>query len=306
MSRITHIAAAVYLASQAADAMRIGYANWMFTWGHNGEAAAWDRGKAQYRADAGEAAALNPREAPLRIRYGLALEEAGRAAEAEREFLAAARLSRKYEPRWTLAGFYFRQNKIEPFWFWAGEALQVAYRDPEPLFALAWAVEKDGAAIRRRLPIETRPLIWRAWVLDAARHGRLDEVEAALDRLGGIDPQPIAEALLAGGRVQPLTRFGGHRALDWRPIEQEGVQFVRVAHGFALAFNGQQPEQCDVATRLLPATPAASRTKWPIEGSVRGLAWRSEPFGRDGIRVTLRYVRPPGETRAVGAARVAE
>ena len=285
--------------------MRIGYANWMFTRGHIGEAAAWDRGKAQYRADAGEAVALSPRDATLRIRHGLALEEAGRAAEAEREFLAAARLSRKYEPRWTLAGFYFRQNNFEPFWLWASEALQVAYRDPEPLFALAWALETDGAAIRRRLPIEKRPLIWRAWVLDAARHGRLDEVEAALDRLGAIDPQPIAEALMTGGRVQPLTRFGGHHALDWQPIEQEGVQFVKVAHGFALAFDGKQPEQCDLATRLLPAASSA-RTKWPIEGSVRGLTWRSEPFGRDGIRVTLRYARPPGETRAVGAARVAE
>ena len=277
----------------------------MFTQGQSAGAAAWDSGKAQYRVDAGEAAALSPWEAPFRIRYGLTLEEAGLAVEAEREFLAAARLSRKYEPRWSLAGFYFRQNKIEPFWFWAGEALQVAYRDPEALFALAWAMEKDGAAIRRRLPVEKRGPIWQAWVLDAARRGRLDEVEAALDRLGGTDPRPVAEALLAGGRVQALTRFGGHHALDWQPIEQEGVQFVRVAHGFALAFNGKQPEQCDVATRLLPAMPPA-RTQWPIEGSVRGLAWRNEPFGRDGIRVTLSYVRPPGETRAVGAARVAE
>ena len=305
MSRIAHIAAAVYLASQAADAVRIGYANWMFTQGHTAGAAVWDGGKAQYRLDAGQAAALSPWDAPLRIRHGLALEEAGLAAEAEREFLAAASLSRKYEPRWTLAGFYFRQNKIEPFWFWAGEALQVAYRDPEALFALAWAIERDGTAIRRRLPIERRAPIWRAWVLDAARHGRLDEVEATLDRLGGTDPQPIAGALLAGGRVHALTRFSGHHALDWQPIEQQGVQFVGGVHGFTLAFDGKQPEQCDVATRVLPAT-ASPRTMWPIEGSVRGLAWRSEPFGRDGLRVTLRYVRPPGETRAVGAARVAE
>ena len=304
MPRFVQIAAALYFAVQAADAVRLGYAGWLFGQARTSEAAELNPGNATYRSDPAEAAALSPRDATLRVRAGLALEEAGRPVEAESALLAAAGLSRKYEPRWTLAGFYFRQNKTEPFWFWARAALPVAYRDPEALFDLAWTLEDDGPRIRERLQPEASAFTWRAWVLYAARHGHLDELEAALDRVAGIDPQPLAAALLADGRIGALTRFTGHDALDWQPVPQEGVEFARTPNGFELAFKGRQPEQCDVATRLL--APPATRTTWPIAGSVRGLAWRNEPFGAGGVRVTLRYERPAGETRAAGKVRISE
>ena len=305
MPRFIQIALAVYLGSQAVESARLGYSGWQFA-RHNTEAAAEiSPGNAVYHAaaDPARAARLSPRDASLKMRLGLWLEESGRSGEGEQALLEAAKLSRKYEPRWTLAGFYFRQNKTEPFWFWAREAAAVAYRDPEPLFDLAWTLEPDGAAIRSRLALDARPAIWRAWVLHAARRGHFDELAAILDRVSGIDPQPIADALLAGGRVQALTRLNGHRAFDWQAIPQEGVRFEN-GQGFTLPFDGRQPAECDVATRILPAPLA--QTAWPIEGAADGLSWRTEPFGRDGARVTLHYRRPVGETRVAGVARVRE
>ena len=303
MRRFLHFALAVYLGSQAVEAARLLFANWLSAHGGHDAASQIDRANASYRLDPVAAAALSPHDAPIRLRLGLALEESGKTAEAEKELLLAASLSRKYEPRWTLAGFYFRQNKIEPFWFWAREALSVAYRDPELLFDLAWSLDNNGGEIRRRLHPEARLITWRAWLLHAARTGRLDAVEAGLDRLDGVDPAPLAHALAAGGRVRALTRFHGHRALDWQAIAQDGVKFEAQGEGFTVTFDGRQPEQCDVATRLMAAP---GRAGWPIDASFNGLSWRREAFGADGVRITLHYQRPAGETRAAGKARIGE
>lgn len=311
MTRLIPIAVALYLCLQAADALRLGYANWLAP----RDAAAATRLAPQnvaYRLAAAlaeedpqpgikAAARLSPRDASLRIRLGLAAEQAGDPRAAERSFLEAARLSRKYEPRWTLAGFYFRQNRTDDFWRWAREAVKMSYRDPQPLFDLAWEAGKDGAVIRNKLEVEARPEMWRAWVRHAAATGRLDEVEAVLDR---VTPEPaVIEALLAGKRIKALARLGGHHALDWRAIPQDGIVFHPQpdGRGFSLTFDGRQPEQCDVAARI-----SLERRDWPISGTVRGLSWHSEPFGREGQWVTLRYRRPAGETRAVGTAQVAE
>jgi hypothetical protein len=304
VKRFIPVAAALFFAGNAVDALRFGYADWLFRQGRLEEAVETNPGNALYHSDPAEAARRSPHDARLRMKLGLALEEEGHIVAAEKALLEAAELSRQYEPRWTLAGFYYRLNRTDAFWFWAREALKVAYDDPDPLFDLAWSLDPNGALLRQRLQPEARPANWKAWVLYAARHGRLDEVEAVLDRVTGIDPEPIAQALVAGGRVRALTRFSGHHALDWQPVPQEGVAFTRGAEGgFQLNFTGSQPEQCDVATRLL-ADPAA-RTAWPIEGGINGLRWRQEPFGDGGIRVFLRYERPAGETRAVGKVRVA-
>lgn len=311
MTRLIPIAVALYLGLQAADALRLGYANWLAA-RDPGAAAAIAPQNAAYRLAAalGEedpqpgiraAIRLSPRDASLRIRLGLAAEQAGDPRAAERALLEAARLSRKYEPRWTLAGFYFRQNKIDDFWRWGREAVKMSYRDPQPLFDLAWEAEKDGAAIRQKLGVEARPDTWRAWVRHAAATGRLDEVEAVLDR--GTPEAAVVEALLAGKRIKALARLGGHHALDWRAVPQEGVVFAPSpdGRGFSVAFDGRQPEQCDVAARI-----SLTRRDWPITGNVRGLTWRSEPFGAEGQWVTLHYARPAGETRAVGTVKVSE
>ncbi|MCC6536893.1 MAG: hypothetical protein IT162_05050 [Bryobacterales bacterium] len=255
---------------------------------------------------AAAAVAASPHDAPRRIRYGLELEEAGRAAAAERELLAAARLSRKYEPRWTLAGFYFRQNNAPAFWQWAREAASVAYRDPEPLFDLAAAWEPARpAAVRERLGIdESLPVLWRAWVYHTARRGWLDEVEAILGRARGLDPAPVADALLAGGRIGALARWPGHRLLDWRFTGVDGVQFSGDGtRGFTVGLSGRQPDPCDLAMRLFADEPRPQ--DWQMNGvNTRGLSWHAARHGADGWSLTLRYARPPGEVRMAGNVQV--
>ncbi len=253
-----------------------------------------------------DAVAASPHDAPLRIRHGLELEESGRVAEAERELLAAARLSRKYEPRWTLAGFYFRQNNADDFWRWAREAVAVAYRDPEPLFDLAWTWEQPRpAVVRERLGVdESRPVLWRAWVYHAARRGWFDEVEAVLDRTRGLDPAPIAEALLGAGRIGALSRLPGHRLFDWQFTGVDGVQFSGDGtRGFTLELSGRQPDPCELATRVFAEEPQPS--EWRIAGAnTAGLSWHVARHGADGWKLTLRYARPAGQIRAAGTVRV--
>lgn len=253
-----------------------------------------------------EAVAASPYDAPLRIRYGLELEEAGRTADAERELLAAARLSRKYEPRWTLAGYYFRQNNAAAFWQWAREAAAVAYRDPEPLYDLAVTWDPaHPAAVRERLGVdERRPVLWRAWMYHAARRGWLDEVEAILDRTRGLDPAPIADALLAGGRIGALARLPGHRLFDWRFSGVDGVLFTGDGQrGFTLELSGRQPDPCDLATRVFAEEPRPS--EWRIDGAhTQGLTWHTARHGGDGWLMTLRYARPPGEVRMAGDVQI--
>jgi tetratricopeptide (TPR) repeat protein len=101
------------------------------------------------------AANLSPLSSAPRIRLGLAAEIRGDFDSAERWLLDAAHVDRQFEPRWTLANFYFRRQSpegvsnenpdsgshhIKPFWKWMREALDVSYGDRRPAFDLCWRV----------------------------------------------------------------------------------------------------------------------------------------------------------------------
>jgi len=96
------------------------------------------------------AAQLNPLEPVVRIRLGLEAEGRGDYASAERELLSAATVSRLYEPRWTLANFYFRRGNSEAFWIWARRALELAPREPDALFGLCSDFSSDPIEIMER------------------------------------------------------------------------------------------------------------------------------------------------------------
>ena len=88
---------------------------------------------------------LNPRLAAPRIRLGLAAELRGDGAEAERWLLEAAAVDRQFETRWTLANFYFRQDR-DAFWTWMQSALEISYGDRKPLFELCWRKSSNPRA----------------------------------------------------------------------------------------------------------------------------------------------------------------
>ena len=89
----------------------------------------------------------NPRLSPAWIAKGLAEERAKTPVVAERDLLQAAFVDHQYLPAWTLANFYFRQNRPAPFWIWARRAAALTYDDFRPLLALAQALEADPRVV---------------------------------------------------------------------------------------------------------------------------------------------------------------
>jgi hypothetical protein len=93
------------------------------------------------------AAALNPVSSSPRLRLGLAAEIRGDYDSAERWLLDAARVDHQFEPRWTLANFYFRRDNVPAFWTSMRAALEVSYGDRRPAFDLCWRMAGDAGSI---------------------------------------------------------------------------------------------------------------------------------------------------------------
>ena len=96
------------------------------------------------------AVASNPRDSSSWMELGLRAERDGDLQKAERCLLEAARVDRQYDPRWTLANFYFRKSDWENFWLWAREAAAMSYGDSAALFRLGWRATQDPALILSR------------------------------------------------------------------------------------------------------------------------------------------------------------
>jgi hypothetical protein len=93
------------------------------------------------------------------IDSGLEHERQGDFAAAERDLLEAARVDRLFQPRWTLAGFYFRRSDINNFWHWTREALAVDGRDSGALFDLCWKLPGGSPNIWINAMPDSKP-VW--------------------------------------------------------------------------------------------------------------------------------------------------
>ena len=93
------------------------------------------------------AARLNPLSSAPRIRLGLAAEAHGDFSGAEKWLLDAARVDHQFEPRWTLANFYFRRERPADFWKWIRAALEVSYGDRRLAFDLCWRMSQNAEEI---------------------------------------------------------------------------------------------------------------------------------------------------------------
>jgi tetratricopeptide (TPR) repeat protein len=251
------------------------------------------------------AARLNPLASEPRIRLGLAAETRGDFAAAEKWLLDAARVDHQYEPRWTLANFYFRQERESDFWKWLHQALAVSYGDRRLAFDLAWRVSQDPAEILTRAipPDHDVGRAYLDYVMDrhrdaagsaalplAAMHDPADlpALEAACDAL--IDAGKTAEAqtlwralghapaaLLANGGFTEEPR--GH-GFDWRPIESAGVRHASLAEtpGHRVSLSGKQAEACDLLLQYVALAPGRRyRLHWDARtvdlASPSGIEW---------------------------------
>ncbi len=249
------------------------------------------------------AAELSPRDDLIWQRLGLQRELEGRIEEAERSLLRAAELSRKYEPRWTLANFYFRQGRRDEFWKWARAGLESGWPDPRPLFDLCRALESNLEEVERKA-VPDNPRMKVLFALYLADQGRLDLVEA---RAAGLEPPGaeldgimahLVDRLLAGYRTQAADHV--RRTLN-RPelFERRGFDWsgpaVRTQAGWRIEWNGDQPETLDVLARIAAVDPGRPyRLRWRSEtrlsspaGALRssGVRWIVQEWTREAAPV---------------------
>jgi tetratricopeptide (TPR) repeat protein len=312
--------------------VRLGYADWLYhrnavddvarvVWLAPGNAAyfAWlaeleeheGRDPAPWLERAAE---LNPRDSAFWIRRGLGAEWHGDMATAERYLLQAARVDHAFDPRWTLANYYFRRRDADRFWHWARKALEMSYGDRSPIFQLCWTLSQDEDVIRAALPDEPRILRSYLDFLLAENH-----LEAALpvtrELLANADESDAAvllaycDKLLAGGRgggaleiwnalcrrkLLPYPALDPERSLsltngkfasipmlrgfDWRVLNTQAVGATRTESppGLKFSLSGQQPEQCELLAQFVPSVPSR---RYRFSSSYRTFAMPS-----DGLR----------------------
>jgi hypothetical protein len=238
------------------------------------------------------AAALDPYDSSLLTLTGLRAEAAHDFPRAERELLQAARVDRLFDPRWTLANFYFRRSDATHFWPWASSALAWAYGDRRPLYDLCWSMTSDAVFLLRNVIPDT-PAVrgdYLAYLLDRNRLDAAEAVAASLDAAPSgadlllsytnrmLEAQRWGAALTVWNRLcqrgivaygaldpahgQSLTngdfRFDPLAAgFDWRLADIDGITSFRSVSppALRLTFSGKQPERCDVLRQSLPVLP---------------------------------------------------
>jgi tetratricopeptide (TPR) repeat protein len=252
------------------------------------------------------AARVNPVASAPRVRLGLAAEARGDFQGAEKWLLDAARVDRQFEPRWTLANFYFRRERSDQFWKWMTDALDVSYGDRRLAFDLCWRMTQDpNEILARALPDKHDVLAaYLYYVLDrhreatgavalklAAWHDPTDAapLEVACDVL--LDSGEVAQArelwkqlghlqagLLANGDF--AAEPSGH-GFDWRPAHPPGVTGIQVPGAYRLVFSGKQPESCELLRQLVVLQVGKSYfLRWEARtrdfGSPTGIEWSAD------------------------------
>jgi hypothetical protein len=252
------------------------------------------------------AAELNPLSSAPRIRLGLDAEVRGDSASAEKWLLDAARIDAQFEPRWTLANYYFRRGKADEFWKWMRQALQVSYGDRRPPFELCWQMSDDADAIfSRAMPGRKEVLAaYLSWLMETHRTEAVTQVamKLAADRDFRALVLSADDALLASGDgagamalwramglAAPAGVFRGNfegaaigEGFDWRWNETAGVTHAdidepRTMH--RISFNGRQPQSCELLRQtLLLQRGERYRLRWEVSlnqmESPTGIEWR--------------------------------
>lgn len=242
---------------------------------------------------------LQPADALLWVRLGLAEESAGRAAEAEKFLLEAAKRSTKHEVKWALANFYFRQANAGEFVRWTKAALENAYGDVRTLFDLCTTLIPDGERVRREILPARRP-VWLQYATHAASKRRWTEAEAAAEWLG--EPQDADErralsdlvgTLIENQRADGARRLWGKLGqtgvplLEWHAATLPGVASGVSANGLRVTLNGDQPEQCELLWKVAVAEGGETALTWRTSKAAPGLVWEVREYS-PGLRLVAR------------------
>jgi hypothetical protein len=273
-------------------------------------------------------AALNPYSSAPRIKLGLAAELRGDAANAEKWLLAAAEVDHQFEPRWTLANYYFRTEKPDQFWTWMFSSLEASYGDRTPAFDLCWRVTADAEEILKRALPDSHE-VTAAYLIYLSQTKRLAALPAVARKLAayhhesdlpllyGVCDQLIdarnpaaLEVWKLAGQSAPSGIFNGdfaspplNHGFDWHVPESAGVTHVNLSApaGHRIALSGQQPESCSLLRQMLALQPdKLYHLRWEARTTgiktPSGLEWRvASPLSRPD---NYCYPLPDGRTRA--------
>ncbi|MGH9559230.1 MAG: hypothetical protein ACRD30_08310 [Bryobacteraceae bacterium] len=254
------------------------------------------------------AAALDPLASEPRIRLGLNAEIRGNFTDAEKWLLDAASIDRQFEPRWTLANFYFRRGNQAEFWRWIRRALEVSHGDRIPAFDLCWRMDPDAREIfSRAIPDLHDPVAaYLEYLLETHRGEQAGPVALKLaayrsdvDRLAILqtcdrliearNPTEAAAVWQAMGYSPGGAIFNGNFAqkssghgFDWRLPAPPGVSYIWIDSprtALRIALNGQQPEACDLASEVVRLEPGKRYLlRWRSQASdlesPTGIEWR--------------------------------
>ena len=240
------------------------------------------------------AARVNPLSSAPRIRLGLAAEARGDSSGAEKWLLDAARVDRQFEPRWTLANFYFRRERSDEFWKWMRAALEVSYGDRRLAFDLCWRMSQNAdEVLAQAIPDRHEVLAAYLYYLMDRRHeavvaaarklaelhdySDVPELETACDLL--IDGGKFAEARELWrqiGHVQTGLIYNGDFAtepsghgFDWRPSRAEGLAYSAQPGSYRIALSGKQPGSTELLRQFVVLQP----------GKMYSLRWEARTQG---------------------------
>ncbi len=232
-----------------------------------------------------------PGDAEALIALGLRAELRNDFSAAERDLLQASRHDRGYNPRWSLANYYFRRQDGPNFWKWARAAAEIAY-EPAPLFRLLWNYTDDGSLILARA-IPNQPPILRQYLAFLVGGPHWEAAGPATQRLLQ-RPAPLDTPLLLayGDRLLASTRGSDALALwnalarrklipfpqidpargpvngafqtppsgngfDWRLNAADGIEASQDQPGLRLSFAGTQPEAWEPLWQYVVLEPAS-------------------------------------------------
>ena len=238
------------------------------------------------------ASRLNPLDSSVWIRRGLRAEFEGDFARAENFLLEAARVDKLFDPRATLANYYFRRNNPEQFWRWMRAALAIHYGDLTSLFRLCWRVSDDPEIIRSRALPQGREVL-RGYLRFLLDEDRLDAAEPIARELASAAAADDAAVLLdfidrclapparassavtawnslCARNIVPFSSIASDhlvtnddfrvaptaRGFDWRVPQGPDISAQPISpRGLRIDLSGKQPEQCELLAQLVPLPP---------------------------------------------------
>lgn len=250
-----------------------------------------------YQARAGNllrAVEINPYFSAAWLELASQAEDLRDFAQAERYFLQASKVDKLFEPRWSLANFYFRRGNQPEFWKWIRLAAEMSYGDRSAIFRLCWRMTDRPRQILDALPSNGSLLADYLQFLISQNNwdAAIDAAPRALAHASPTD-QPalmsLCEKLLEAGRpIDAAVVWNGMiarrwlpyaaldpangpwltnavlespplgKGFDWRLLWRAGVHstWIGPERGLRIELSGKQNEQTDLLSQFLPATGA--------------------------------------------------